>query len=292
MKFEQLEMFYREKYKILMFIPVALLVISLLFLGGKYIITGSVFEKDVSLRGGITASIYTDKAVSPDDLSNALGVELDYRQLTDLSSGQTLGFIVEVSDLSADQLQLKLEEFLGIDLNSQNYSVEETDPALGDLFFKQLLMAILFAFVLMAIAVFFTFRTFVPSIAVVFSALTDLTITLVIVNLLGIKLSTAGIVAFLLVIGYSVDTDILMTSRMLREKSGNYFTRLKSSIKTGLTMLGTTLAALSMGFIFGASPVFKQMFLIIIIALIVDVFSTYFTNAGILINYCKKKGIE
>lgn len=275
-----------------MFIPVALLVISLLFLGGKYIITGSVFEKDVSLRGGITASIYTDKAVSPDDLSNALGVELDYRQLTDLSSGQTLGFIVEVSDLSADQLQLKLEEFLGIDLNSQNYSVEETDPALGDLFFKQLLMAILFAFVLMAIAVFFTFRTFVPSIAVVFSALTDLTITLVIVNLLGIKLSTAGIVAFLLVIGYSVDTDILMTSRMLREKSGNYFTRLKSSIKTGLTMLGTTLAALSMGFIFGASPVFKQMFLIIIIALIVDVFSTYFTNAGILINYCKKKGIE
>jgi len=275
-----------------MFIPIIFLVLSLLFLGIKYVNTGSVFEKDVSLKGGITASVYTDRIVDSIELSEGLGVEIDFRQLTDLTNGQNLGFIIEVSDLTADELKLGLDGILGIELNSQNYSVEETDPKLGDLFFKQLLIAILIAFVLMAISVFLTFRTFIPSLAVVFSALTDLTITLAIINLLGIKLSTAGIVAFLLVIGYSVDTDILMTSRMLREKTGTYFQRLKTSIKTGLTMIGTTVVALLMGYIFGTSLVFKQMFLIIIIALIVDVFSTYFTNAGLLMNYCKKKGIE
>ena len=61
------------------------------------------------------------------------------------------------------------------------------------------------------------------------------------------------------------------------------------SAKTGLTMTFATIAALSIAYVITTSFVLEQMFLIIVIGLFVDIVSTYFMNAGILIWYCKKK---
>ena len=54
----------------------------------------------------------------------------------------------------------------------------------------------------MSFVIFILFRTFIPSIAVIFAAFADIVMTLALVNYLGIKLSTAGIEAFLMLIGY------------------------------------------------------------------------------------------
>ena len=64
------------------------------------------------------------------------------------------------------------------------------------------------------------FRTFIPSIAVIFAAFADIVMSLALVDYLGIKISAAGIAAFLMLVGYSVDTDILLTSRALKRKTG------------------------------------------------------------------------
>ncbi len=56
-------------------------------------------------------------------------------------------------------------------------------------------------------------------------------------------------------------------------------------------MTVTTLVALSVGALFSTSFVLKQMFTIIVIALIIDIIATYLANAPILIWYCKKKNI-
>ena len=142
------------------------------------------------------------------------------------------------------------------------------------------------------IVVFIAFRSIAPSIAVVFAAFTDIVITLAIVDFIGMKISAAGIIGFLLVIGYSIDTDMLLTTRAIKRSEGTLFERMFSSVKTGLTMLGTTFTALTIGYLLTTSSVLKEIFIIIIIALIVDVFSTYFTNSGILKIWCDRKGIK
>ena len=111
-----------------------------------------------------------------------------------------------------------------------------------------------------------------------------------IVNFLEIKISTAGIAAFLLVIGYSVDTDILMTTKVLkRVEGGSTMERLISSAKTGLTMTASTFVALSVGYFVAGSLILKQMFLIIVLALLTDVITTYFMNSGIFIWYKERR---
>jgi len=123
----------------------------------------------------------------------------------------------------------------------------------------------------------------VPSFAVMLSAFADIVMTLAIVNLFGMKLSTAGIVAFLMLIGYSVDTDILLTTRLLNKREG-INTALSGAFKTGVTMTMTSIIAVTAALIvvFPFASVLNQIFIILLIGLGFDLFNTWVTNASII----------
>jgi preprotein translocase subunit SecF len=143
----------------------------------------------------------------------------------------------------------------------------------------------------MAIVVFIIFRTLVPSTAVIISAFADILMTLVFVNILGMKISSAGIVAFLMLIGYSVDTDILLTTRLLKRREGSINHRIFGAFKTGITMTLTSLLAVTFAWIVvrSFSVVLSQIFLILIIGLGFDILNTWITNVSILKWYAKEK---
>ncbi len=123
----------------------------------------------------------------------------------------------------------------------------------------------------------------VPSFAVMLSAFADIVMTLAIVDLLGIKLSTAGIVAFLMLIGYSVDTDILLTTRILK-KHESINNALFGAFKTGTTMTLTSIIAITSALIivYPFGSVLNQIFIILLIGLGFDLFNTWVTNASII----------
>ena len=123
----------------------------------------------------------------------------------------------------------------------------------------------------------------VPSFAVMLSAFADIVMTLAVINLIGLKLSTAGIVAFLMLIGYSVDTDILLTTRILR-KRGDLNRELFGAFKTGTTMTLTSIIAITAALIvvYPFGSVLNQIFIILLIGLAFDLFNTWITNASII----------
>ena len=285
---------YNKNYKLLIFIPVALFLVSLIIIGGFYVKTGDFIKKDVTLTGGLSITINTDKEIDIENLKDFLKdkfteSDIFLRKLSEFGSDKQIGIIIEASDLEEKDLKPVLEDKINIVLTENNYSVEEAGGSLGESFYRQMVVAIGIAFILMGIVVLIVFRTIIPSLAVISAALFDIVITVGILNLFGVRLSTAGISALLLLIGYSVDTDILLTTRVLKKKEGSVNKRILDAMKTGLTMTGTTIAALGVGFIVTNSPVLKQMFMIILIGLVVDVFATYLTNAGILKWYAERK---
>ena len=286
---EKLEVFYIENYKKLMLIPIILAIISLILIGSRVITTGDPFNKDVSLKGGISVTIPTDKEVAIEDIQKAIPVDSTIRKLGDPTTGKQVGIMVDVSDITLEKLKPILEKVIGIKIKEEDLSVENTNPSLGATFYKDLMKAILIAFVLMAIVIFIAFRNPAPSLAIIQAPVTETLITLAIVNLLGVKISGAGIVAFLLMIGYSVDTDILLTTRVLKSHQGTIFSRMLGAMKTGLTMSAATLGVLTVGLLLTTSPVFKEMFLILFISILIDIPTTYLTNGGILFWYVTRK---
>ena len=130
----------------------------------------------------------------------------------------------------------------------------------------------------------------VPAFAVMLSAFADIVMTLAIVNFIGMKISTAGIVAFLMLIGYSVDTDILLTSRLLRKKE-DINLALLGAFKTGIMMTMSAIVAVATALIFvhPFGSVLNQIFIILLIGLFIDIFNTWVTNASILKWYMETK---
>jgi len=280
-----------KNYKLLLLIPLALFLFSIIYMGVFYSNNQDFIYKDISLTGGTSVTIFGK--INQLDLEQALSEKLEEvntREIYDLITREQKAVIIETKN-NGEQTKQILEDYLGYELNSENSSFEFTGSSLSESFYKQLLIAILFAFFFMAIVVFIIFRTFVPSTAVILSAFADILMTLTLVNLFGMKISSAGIVAFLMLIGYSVDTDILLTTRLLKRTEGSLNKRLFESFKTGITMTLTSLFAvvIALMVVKSFSPILTQIFTILSIGLSFDILNTWITNASILKWYMEKK---
>ena len=262
-----------KHWKKLMFIPIVIFLLSVGFLALNTVTKGSFIEKDVEMTGGKLISIITSDRVDIGAVERVVGSAGTVR----VASGITNTILIQVPEEYDEKEIIKKLDFISI----EDYSVKQIGPALGEMFWHQAQLAIFFAFVLMAIVVFVLFRSLVPSSAVVLAAVSDMTITVAIMSLLGIQLSLSVLAALLMLIGYSIDTDILLTSRLLKT-TGSKEEKIKSAMKTGLTMTATTLGALTALYLLSETIVLKQMANVLIIGLVVDVFTTWLTNVGIL----------
>jgi len=151
----------------------------------------------------------------------------------------------------------------------------------------QVYYAIGFAFLFMSITVFIIFRNFVPSMAVILAAFCDIVIAIGGMSIFGIPLSLASVGALLMLIGYSVDTDILLTTRVLKRREGTINERAKDAMTTGFTMaaaaIGSMLALyLVVRFLMPYAQVLDQIAAVLVIGLIADVLATWLMNLGVL----------
>jgi len=287
---------YKHKYKQLLWIPAILLILALVQISVQTAMTGDFVNKGISLKGGTTITIpektYDAKELQHFITSKFNNMDVNVRALT--RGGRNIGLIVE-SDIQSyediDSLVSAIGEKTG-GLTKDDYSIEQMGPSLGASFFKETFRAIIFAFIFMAIVVFYYFRLPAPSLAVILAAFSDIVVTVAIFNLLGFKLSTAGVAAFLMLIGYSVDTDILLSTRVLKRRRGSVLDRVYNSMKTGLTMSATTISAVVIALIFTQSEVLREIMIILFIGLLVDLINTWIQNAGLLRWYCEKKRIH
>jgi len=276
--------FYNRFYKLLLIVPAVILIFSLIYMYSFYSQNDDFIYKDISLTGGTSVTLYGsfDNNKIEQELSDKLE-DITTRNIYDLITNEKKAMIINTKS-EADLTRQVLEDYFGYELTQENSSFEFTGSSLSDSFYKQLLIAILIAFLFMAIVVFIIFRTFVPSLAVIISAFADILMTLTLVNILEIKISSAGIMAFLMLIGYSVDTDILLTSRILKRKEGTLNQRIFRAFKTGITMTLTSIIAILFAFIVikSFSVTLSQIFTILLIGLGFDIFNTWITNASIL----------
>ncbi len=290
---EKLKHIYEHQYKKLMLIPILLVVLALVQIGTQYALTGDFIHRGVSLKGGSTITFTTDSSLGALELEEYLrekfpGGDISVRTLG--TAGGQEAFAID----SDAQENTEITALLGairekIPLAKEAYSVEVFGSSLSESFFQQLVIALLISFGLMGLVVILYFRLLVPSLAVIAAAFSDIVVTLAIFNLTGMKLTTAGIAAFLMLIGYSVDTDVVLTTRVLKRQEGTVMEKIYSSVTTGLTMTATTLAAIFVALLFVRSEVVQQIMIILAIGLIVDPIMTWIQNVGILRLYLERK---
>ena len=288
---------YDKKYKVLLIIPMIILILALAQIGYQVYKTGDFIKKDVSLKGGVIVTIPYENEFDIKQLENRISGQFpsnDVTARTLRTAGTAAGLIIQIDINGNDKAQIErllsaIGSELKIDMENVDYGLEIIGSSLGASFFRESLIALAVAFLFMGLVVLIYFRTLVPSFAIILAALSDMIVALAAINLLDIRVGTAGIAAFLMLIGYSVDTDILLTVRVLKRKEGSVMDRIISSMKTGMTMTITAIISVIVALSVTQSDVIRQIMLILLIGLLADIIFTWIQNVALLRLYVERK---
>lgn len=167
-------------------------------------------------------------------------------------------------------------------------SIRQVGSSLSRFFLAKTQEVVLLAFVLSAILVFLVFRSIPASVAVIFGAVADIVITAGAMSLLGIPISLASIAALLMLIGLSLDTDMMLTTRVVKRSEHTPKIRAFEALKTGFLMNATTVVAF--GVLAGLAltlqiPTYYQIGVVATIGGLVDFVATWMGNAPLILKF-------
>jgi len=268
-------------------IPLIFLLLSLIFLGWSCISTGAPVELGVEFTGGTIVSV--ESPLSFEEVQQQFTSQ--FPDTPPISARDAGGGWVMLQFAPMDEAaQMKLNKYLTSNYGSE-ISLRQMSAEYGQDLQLSAVKAVIYAFLGMAVLVFIIFRSAVPSGAVVLSAFSDIVIAATLMNLFGIALSLGTVAALLMLIGYSIDSDILLTTRLLK-RSGKLDDKIKGAMKTGLTMTTTTLAAIFILFLvstfaqyvssFSRIDIISDISVVLLLGLTTDLMNTWMLNTGIL----------
>jgi preprotein translocase subunit SecF len=262
-------------------IPLGLLAASLVILAVATVVTGTPVELGMEFTGGAEIQIQTDD--SPEQIESAFDEPVE--GVTQVGSPTSNTYIVEFQSENYEDLDdlVTQAEDAGYDVQQQG----ERSASFASDSQSQAVLGLAIAFAGMAALVFLMFRTFVPSIAVVASAFSDIMIPLALMRLFNIELTLGTVAALLMLIGYSVDSDLLLNNHILR-RHGDFYTSTFRAMRTGVTMTVTSIAAMivmtAVASLFGI-PLLPEVGLVLTFGLLADLMNTYLLNVSLLRYY-------
>jgi preprotein translocase subunit SecF len=219
--------------------------------------------------------------------------------LPDLSSQSPVSAVESASaavSLAEERFDASLQEtvFSSLGLSSENalFQKREVGSALGLAFWQNAVNVVIIGLVLIAIVIFFFFREFFPTLSIVLAAIIDILTALAGMSLLGIPLSLITLPALLMLIGYAVDTEILMSTRLFKKHGGSDEERAWESFKTGITMTATTLGTLAVMLVFSyysQITVIFEISAVLFFGLVGDVITSWLLNGPMLLWHAKRK---
>ncbi|MHC1610691.1 MAG: protein translocase subunit SecF [Candidatus Methanospirareceae archaeon] len=276
--------------KKLVAIPLIILLVSFAIIAYTQVTADSPVRLGMDFKGGTMVKVRTTE--TREDLT-AKFATYPVTVIRDTGVNEKSIEFGPMSEGEKDELIAMLKEEYG------SYEMKDISPLFGQESQREAVRAVLIAFTLMAIVVFVVFRTFVPSFAVVLSAFSDIVIAVACMDLIRMELSLGTVAALLMLIGYSVDSDILLTRNLLH-KRGELNEKVRNAMKTGITMTLTTISAIFAMFLVSSSihlfsshfapiPMLRDISLVLFFGLTMDLLNTWLLNAGILRWYIERK---
>lgn len=283
-----------ENYDRYLYVPAALVFLSVAVLLFGYLTPGAALDLGQDFTGGTTIK-YDLPADYDTNQINQIFASEGYPGSNAITVGENQSILqvtvpppeinrTEAVSIMTDN-SIRTFDITADDILSRNFSQKE----LGDRLLMLATWTFILAFSIMSLVIFISFRDLIPSLAVIFAASADILFAVAAMSLLDIPMTPGSLSALLMLIGYSVDTDIVLSSRVLKQKKGSIKDRIWSSTKTGITMSAGGIAGFALLYmismlIVGPSTL-SELSSVMVIGLLADMPFTWFGNAIILKKY-------
>ena len=187
--------------------------------------------------------------------------------------------------------QKTLEAAIDKHVSYTSISIQTVSPVLTAHFIDRAFWVVVSSGILSVILVFLFFRDLIPGLAVLLGAVADIVIALGAMGLLGIPFTLNSFAALLMLIGFSLDTDILLTTRILKRK-GDARENAFDAMKTGMTM--SIMAIVAFGVLFALAvfthiPTYFEIASVALAGLVGDIFATWGINGVIILHHAERR---
>ena len=213
-----------------------------------------------------------------------------------LGSNVDVDFIENGLDIRTDSVLGDIGKLLVKGMFSDQFGISENavtvwtmGPTITSLYSEQARNAIIGAFVAMGIIIFIAFRRRISVGAILLAVGLDMLGVLGCMAIFRVELSLASVAGLLMLIGYAVDTNILLTTRVLKRVGGEPKEQVVDAMRTGLMMSGSTLIPLFALNLLTTASQLSELTAVLIFGIIIDVFNTWFLNATIILRYAERQ---
>lgn len=197
----------------------------------------------------------------------------------------------ELTKIGEDPID-RIKELLsgaGIGGNPQ-ISTSMMGSIVAQLYTEQARNAAIAALIAMAIILFISLRHFTAVGGILLVVALDFLGILGAMAILGIPLSLSSMAGILLIFGYAVNTNILLSTNILRRKGKTPQDRAARAMSTGIKMSSTSAIAMVVLNVFTSAPKLEQISAVLVIGILVDMVNTWLLNSGILLRH--KSGLK
>ncbi len=279
-------------HKKLIIIP---LILTAVF-GGIIVInwndTGSPVPLGMDFQGGSFIRVENIQPTSQqvDNFGKAFRNNLPSGADSDVRPVET-GIHIETSKDYLDNERKEIKSFIENELSNYKVSgnpiilIDSMGSTITDIYRGRARNAAIAAILAMAIILFVSLRKYpiVGSILLVIGL--DFLGILGGMALLGIELTRASMAGILLIFGYAVNTNILLSTNIIKRKGGTDRDRAGKAMSTGIKMSSTSAIAMIVLNIVTTAPELEQISAILVIGILVDMVNTWLLNAGIIIRH-------
>jgi len=245
--------------------------------------TGAPVDRAMVFTGGTEVRIDYDSGITdnPEEQIRDAFSEDETDSITAIAASDSYVVNFGEGDITAEEVEDRIDEKEGLTISE----LSTVNPSLGSDAQLTALYGVLVAFLLMSALVIVLFRSGIPAVVIVLSAVSNILVAGASMNIFGIELSLGTVGALLMLIGYSVDSDILLNDFILRNKGPRFSKRVHKAMRTGVTMTVTSLSAMVVMFIvasiFGVD-LLADMGFVLAVGLSMDLINTYMMNVSIL----------
>lgn len=252
-------------------------------------------DVDVSNRSADSIAKYVEARKEIDGISNQLfkiaglpenASDYENTNLLTVDVGDSYRRII-------DNYSVGLSAILMENVDYESASFNEVSSSLSAVFLNKAFEVVVYSTILVSIVVFLIFRTAIPSAAVLIGAAADIIIALGAMGIFGIPLTLASFAALLMLVGFSLDTDVLLTMRVIKRKEGTPRERAYDAMKTGMTMSMALLLSFICLFILASLThinTYYEISAVAIAGLLGDLVATWLLNAVIVLWYLERGG--
>lgn len=276
----------------LLAIPLAILSIAILVLVAWTLMTGAPVDRSMVFTGGTEVRVDFDSELTdnPEERISDAFSEDETESITPISASDSYVVKFGEGDITAEEIEDRIGEKEGLTISE----LSTVTASLGSDAQLTALYGVLTAFVLMSGLVIVLFRSGIPAVVIVLSAVSNIVVAGAAMNIVGVELSLGTVGALLMLIGYSVDSDILLNDFVLRNNGPEFTERVHKAMRTGVTMTVTSLSAMVVMFIvasvFGIG-LLADMGFVLAVGLSMDLINTYMMNVSILRWYANRRDI-